>query len=420
MDVVSLCRVATVVLLAVSCCRFARGQELLSPGLRVAGQDISLQRVPGNIGMAATKKTQLNPGETQACVLLTNDNVLFGQARQLGEFVIVTTAAGGEVRLPRLKVACWAENIRDLYQYRIDQRGKPTLRRHLRDARWCVHYDLYDLAARELIAAHRIDPDNHEANALESQLRNLVTPRAVSKSAAARIGSGKNTSSVDEGTAVAPAGYDTEDSQAFDIDAFTIRRFASHIQPMLLNRCSVCHQTTVRSVNNELPKPKWHLTVPSVGSRASASITRSNLQAIISYINQESPETSPLLVLATTPHGGSPAALSQRNTKAIQSLGQWVMMAAASLENGQSMNDEKRGESAGNNQDQDSSSAPDVSTLHRALEQSEGQSAPESVVLPVQAAIDHGAKSGPHRLPPVSNPFDPDLFNRRFHAAKSD
>ena len=55
-----------------------------------------------------------------------------------------------------------------------------------------------------------------------------------------------------------------------------------------------------------------------------------------------------------------------------------------------------------------------------ALEQSEGQSAPESVVLPVQAAIDHGAKSGPHRLPPVSNPFDPDLFNRRFHAAKSD
>ena len=125
-------------------------------------------------------------------------------------------------------------------------------------------------------------------------------------------------------------------------------------------------------------------------------------------------------MLSTTPHGGSPAALSQRNTKAIQSLSQWVKMAAASLENGQSMNEEKRDESAGNNQDQDSSSAPDVSTLHRALEQSEGQSAPESVVLPVQAAIDHGAKSGPHRLPPVSNPFDPDLFNRRFHAAKSD
>jgi hypothetical protein len=420
MHVVSLCRVATVVLLAVSCCRCARGQESLPPALRVAGQNISLQRAPGNSAMPATKKRQLNPNETQACVLLKNDNVLFGQARQLGEFVIVTTAGGGEVRLPRLNVACWAENIRELYQYRIDQRGKPTLRSHLRDARWCVRYDLYDLAARELIAVQRIDPDNREANALERQLRNLVAPRSVSKPSATRIGSGNTTRSVDEVTAVANATYEAEDSQTRDIDPFTIRRFASHIQPMLLNRCSVCHQTMVRSVNNELPKTQWRLTVPSVGSRASASITRSNLQAAISCINQESPENSPLLTMATTAHGGSQAALSQRNTKAIQSLKHWVKLAAASLENGQSINEKKRDGSAGNNQEQDRSNELGVSTLERALEHSEGQFASESAVPSGQDVVEHGVKSAPHRLPPVSNPFDPDLFNRRFHAAKSD
>jgi hypothetical protein len=60
------------------------------------------------------------------------------------------------------------------------------------------------------------------------------------------------------------------------------------------------------------------------------------------------------------------------------------------------------------------------SALDRALKESKGPSTAESVVPPVKNVPEHGVKSSPHRLPPVSNPFDPDLFNRRFHAAKSD
>ncbi|MDB4423314.1 hypothetical protein N9276_01905 [Rhodopirellula sp.] len=420
MHIVFLCRAAAVVLLTTACCHSARGQVPLPPGLRVAGDDVSLQRVPANAGKRVAKNIDANNADTQACVLLKNDNVLFGHARQLGEFVIVTTAAGGEVRLPRLNVACWGENIRDLYQYRIDQRGKLTLRGHLRDARWCVRYDLYDLAARELIAARRIDPDSREANALESQLRNLVAPRAVPKPATARIGSGQTTSSIDQSTAITPAAYQDESSGALDFDPFTIRRFVSHIQPMLLNRCGVCHQTMARSVNNQSPVTDWYLTLPSVGSRASASITHSNLQSTTAYINAQSPGTSPLLVMATTAHGGVPASLSQRNTKAIQSLDQWVKMAAASLRNGQELSEQKNEESKKIFERNARFDGSAVSTLDRALEQSEGQSAAAPVGLPAQRALDDGANAAPHRLPPVSNPFDPDLFNRRFHAAKSD
>lgn len=433
MHIVSLCRASAVIFLIASYCHIAHGQNSLPAGLQVSDEDVSLQRVPPNAGMVATKNTPVNKAETRACVLLKNDNVLFGRARQLGEFVMVTTAAGGEVRLPRLNVACWAENIRDLYQYRIDQRGNPTLKLHLRDAHWCVRYDLYDLAARELIAARRIDPENREANALESQLRNLVASRPVAKPAAAGIGSGQTTGSVDEASAVQPAGFNTEPTDSADFDPFTIRRFASHIQPMLLNRCGVCHQTMARSVSNQIPQTEWHLIVPSVGSRASAGITRSNLQATISYIEAQSPKTSPLLLMATTAHGGSSAAsLSQRNTKAIQSLEQWVKIAADSLRNGQQLPDQPTVGSGGSFHEShhpDDSAvsfpkhaeiAPNRSALDRALEQSESQSATEPVYLPAQDALDHGAKSAPHRLPPVSNPFDPDLFNRRFHASKSD
>ena len=148
MHIVSTLHAAAVILLTVSCCNFAHGQDLLQSGLQVADESVSLQQVPANAGMVAAKSKAVDQAKVQACVLLKNDNVLFGRARQLGEFVMVTTAAGGEVRLPRMSVACWAESIRDLYQFRVDQRGKPNLSSHLHDARWCVRYDLYDLAAR--------------------------------------------------------------------------------------------------------------------------------------------------------------------------------------------------------------------------------------------------------------------------------
>ena len=83
----------------------------------------------------------------QPCVLLTNDNVLFGHARQVGQWVLVRTGQGGEVQLPREEVACWAGSPRDLYRYRVDHRQKGDLAARLRDAEWCLRYELYDLAA---------------------------------------------------------------------------------------------------------------------------------------------------------------------------------------------------------------------------------------------------------------------------------
>jgi hypothetical protein len=433
MHIVSPCHAAAVVLLTVSCCQFAHGQDSLQPGLQLADESISLQQVPANAGAVATKIAAVDKTKVQACVLLKNDNVLFGRARQLGEFVMVTTAAGGEVRLPRVSVACWAENIRDLYQFRVDQRGKPNLRSHLRDARWCVRYDLYAMAAKELIAARRIDPDNKEAIILENRLRNLVAPRPVIKSTATRIGSGQTASSVVNENNIRPAAFNADPADTVDFDPDTIRRFASHIQPMLINRCGVCHQTMTRTVNNQIPETKWHLLVPSVGSRASAAITRSNLRGLVSYIDAQAPQNSPLLVMATTDHGGSTAPLSQRNTKAIQSLDYWVKIAADSLRNGKQLSREQ-GRASGDDDVQgnirresnavpasgSSALAPMNSALDRALEESNGPSTDEPGVLPAKDVREHGVKSAPHRLPPVSNPFDPDLFNRRFHAAKSD
>ena len=415
-------RLTALVPLFATCWALAQGQEPVSGSLQFADHEASLETAPINGGFPSNGTTQIDQTDTQACVLLTNGNVLFGNARQLGEFVIVTTAAGGEVRLQRVNVSCWADSIRSLYQYRVDQRGKPTLRDHLRDAWWCVRYDLYDLAARELIAAKRIDPDNREANALETRLRSLVNLQPADESGVRPTDSNSMKPNVitGESGAISPAVFEEENSQNFEVDPLVIRRFASHIQPMLLSRCGVCHQSMLRPVERGLPLADWHLIVPSVGSRASASITHNNLHGVIPYIDENNPEESLLLSKATTPHGGGAAPLNQRNTKAMQSLGQWVRMIASSLRNVKQNPNEPSVGLRSTHGDPGDGNVSDVTTLEKALLQNESQSASEPVVQSAKASFDQGARSTPQRLPPVSNPFDPDLFNRRFHPAGHD
>ena len=409
-------RLTALVPLFATCWALAQGQEPVSGSLQFADHEASLETAPINGGFPSNGTTQIDQTDTQACVLLTNGNVLFGNARQLGEFVIVTTAAGGEVRLQRVNVSCWADSIRSLYQYRVDQRGKPTLRDHLRDAWWCVRYDLYDLAARELIAAKRIDPDNREANALETRLRSLVNLQPADESGVRPTDSNSMKPNVitGESGAISPAVFEEEDSQNFEVDPLVIRRFASHIQPMLLSRCGVPPEA-LRPVERGLPGDGIDRPV----SVLVCSITHT-IFMVIPYIDENNPEESLLLSKATTPHGGGAAPLNQRNTKAMQSLGQWVRMIASSLRNVKQNPNEPSVGLRSTHGDPGDGNVSDVTTLEKALLQNESQSASEPVVQSAKASFDQGARSTPQRLPPVSNPFDPDLFNRRFHPAGHD
>ncbi len=92
------------------------------------------------------------PDSSRPCVLLRNDNVLFGSATQQGDYVIVQRGHGNEIRLPRGDVACWAGSIRNLYQYRVDHRPKGNLAALIKDAHWCLRYDLLDLAGADIRA----------------------------------------------------------------------------------------------------------------------------------------------------------------------------------------------------------------------------------------------------------------------------
>jgi hypothetical protein len=316
-------------------------------------------------------------------VLLHNDNVLFGAASQLGEYVIVRRGAGNEIRLPRQQVACWADSLRDLYRYRVDHRENRDLASLLKDARWCIRYDLFDLARQEISSVFALDPINQEAQRLASQIERIVSPPRP------KIRSQLETS-------VQSVTYQDPQGDLGGVDLVGLRGFASGVQPMLVNRCGRCHSHTSGRT--------WILLTPSPGARATARMTRENIAASLRFIDPHTPHNSQLLIKAVTPHGGGPAPLNVRQSKAIEALQNWVSAVTATL----------------------ASRQPARENRSPGVEPSSGQSSAqpsfESWLVDRDATADpvgyvNGAvqTDTPARLPQVDNPFDPALFNRRYH-----
>jgi hypothetical protein len=327
------------------------------------------------------------------CVLLENDNVLFGVAKQIGEFVIIQSGRGGEVKLPRTSVACWSSSLQDLYQYRVDHRKDGVLAHHIRDANWCLKNDLRELATKELETIKKIAPNHPSIPTLERRI-NLASKASTAPQSLVIQQPGPIASSESADSDAELAGAESSPPSAAELLA--LRRFASHIQPMMVNLCGNCHSQSNDPANDQTnDTASFVLNLPPPGSRASSQMTRENLAATMAFIDQTNPDHSDLLIKATSAHGGVDAPLKMRNAKAIYSLRSWLMLA---------------------------SNAQATSTIQRASHESaiESDEVPFIAERPAfnetpVAKPTLRASNIPSRLPQVANPFDPKLFNRRFH-----
>ncbi|EMI16362.1 putative secreted protein [Rhodopirellula maiorica SM1] len=317
--------------------------------------------------------------ESQPCVLLNNGNVLWGTVTQLGPWIMVSRDGVSEVQLARKDVACWGNSIRDLYQYRIDRRGTGSLASRLEDARWCLRYDLYDLAAKELVDIYAIAPDHPEAKRIEQRLRST----ALAEEDVADV----------EPTEPAIDDVPNDPSKAWIPAALAssdrVRDFARFVQPLMINRCAQCHSHDTER--------KWQLMTPSIGSRPSARMTHDNLKAAFEFLDMQSPMTSEMLVKAQTPHGDEPRGVDARRQTMAATIQKWVESVHANV-----------------------APAKSVPTQVPPLGQffAPEEAIPMPVIAEPQEAEVPAAKPAtsarPARLPDIGNPFDPELFNRRF------
>jgi len=354
---------------------------------------------------------------TRPCVLLKNGNVLLGTATQVGEFVVVTREDHCEIKLSRKDVACWADSVRNLYTYRVNQRSKndpnALLRARINDIRWCLQYNLLDIAALELIEVYAVAPDHREAHRLEKRLRDTANRLETAGA------------EPDEEDLVEPQQAAKEDfasahaSKVYDAvvqSADGLSDFARYVQPLLINHCGQCHNHFNASSDRT-----WRLTTPPTGQRATARMTKENLKVTLAHIDLNSPTESKLLTRAEVAHGNEqtgsdPQLPANRRAATADTLRKWI----ASI-----------GRAAG---DPRVVEPQDVVMDTRSLGQFTSSSytpqgdAPQDHV-PDQAGtqprwqtqvdgIDDDANADkqrqPARLPSIGNPFDPELFNRKY------
>ncbi len=324
--------------------------------------------------------------KSKPCVLLKNQNVIFGKTTQLGNQVIVSRDDGTEIRLNVEQVWCWADSVQQLHEFRQANRTPGNIRIHLDDIRWCLRYGLLDQAGKELQLAYRIDPTNSQAIALEEQL--LRERKAIrrfdepSELIAKPINANSAPPAANSLSKVDLVSYVASSEPESELSPTAISHFGSRVQPILLNRCAGCHRS-------ENPNTKWSLIRPTFGSRASPRITRLNALSTVGQVNKTTPEESALYKRAIDSHGGAHRSIREKDVAIRRSILEWLTI-------------------VGSNQNPAQKVAPanDLAPIQ----------IPDDAAQPISAVKETKPERSGGRLPAVQNPFDPEIFNRRYHS----
>ena len=318
-------------------------------------------------------------------LLLRNGNILEGQIVQAGDYFVVVLGTS-EIRLPAKDVEAQVASRDEAYQLRkfgmFGQGATP----HLNLAEWCLRQELFARCQEQLTEARRIDPENPKIVEVERRLEFARAPRP----AAAAPGA-KPISSV-------TVRADDLEKVIRSLPKTSVERFAAVVQPVLLNRCGAnqCHGTN--------SKADFHLLRPAAGQAATLRFTQRNLYATLQYIDSKNPDESTLLVLPQKPHGSSlTAVFDKHNQRQLDELKAWVRMTVATPEPTAPA----------------TISADEPATLSQPAELPRAATAPEAIQA-MRPAIEEpraATSKSPNKSVFVPHdPFDPEIFNRRFGA----
>lgn len=345
-------------------------------------------------------------------VLLRNNGVLQGTATQIGTKVQIQRDDSSTLVLDRSEVLCWGDSLISLYQFKKDHRSESNFGRLVDDARWCLKHGLIQQAADDIRAARAINPSDTSANLLAQRIARRITESILSpKSDVAQTG----IRTVSHETLLAPSmvrpqsGDDRvnkrNESVSENLDPTTLQQFVRHVQPVLLNRCVRCHDH--RSEN------QFRLLAPVAGSRPSQRISKENLVATMEFVALDNPPVSEILKRMTDGHAGDRLHSPMRLSRNLAGIQQWLATARWNTDLSQqetglqivSQDDveiEALATDAAVTLDPDTIAvqAPKAPTRNDGRHEKAGSQSKEKKIA---------------RLPPVENPFDPDLFNRRFH-----
>ncbi|MBI84654.1 MAG: hypothetical protein CMJ81_15790 [Planctomycetaceae bacterium] len=244
----------------------------------------------------------------QGLIFLRNGSVLQGQVIAHGDSFLVAMDGGTEIRVHRNQVLLKCETLEQVYHYQLRKLARDDAASHLRLARWCLRHQFLDGAKSRLEYVRKLDFSRAQLRILEQEIEWAENPR---EPPIKRFLSG-------------PTGKDgkVEGLPLEKLPPYTIERFTSSVQPLLINACgnAACHGERSRS--------RFQLIRPP-GRSAPRQFTLRNLHSTLLQVNREDPMSSSLLKYAPQSHGPLTRRVVTRQLSPQQYdvLRQWVFHA---------------------------------------------------------------------------------------------
>ncbi len=376
--------------------------------LSVAGLAFSM------CGWVAQADQPQPPGEpTESVLILRNGHVLVGEITRSDDRFNVSVE-GGRISVSVADTELLCRNLEEAYEHKRLALGSLDVHGHLELAGWCQRQGLMELAGRELLEAKKLSPSHPMIPVIERRIQmSLAPPKPVEPVKVAAV------------SVRPPLSPDELDHIARDMPPGTMETFVRSIQPLLVNRCGAarCHGPVS---DNQL-----HLLRPPPSSRPSRRTTQRNLHAVLKLIDRNDPTRSPLLTSALKPHGDLDVPVfAGRRADQYERVANWVHQVARGPSNVVQVAHE---EPIGGHDEQ---AVPTLQTTRVTGLPSDrpvksiADTPPEDLDRDLQNAfglpnegydtqsINPGTRVKRGAIHPSFtpiDPFDPQIFNRRFH-----
>jgi hypothetical protein len=254
-------------------------------------------------------------------------------------------------------------------------------------AEWSLRHGLTHRGADQLLAALAINPFDARAHALRRRLLQMCQARQIAESE----------------NAAAEVDWQAMERVLQTTPPQAVEDFTTGIQLLLLNRCgtNACH--------GSLANTQFRLMRPLKDQALPRRLTQRNLYATLKMIDMADPDASPLLTVPRGPHGGEKEGLftGKQDAQWVQ-LRDWVRLAAQPRESSEAADFASDAATSG------AAAAPERSmALRPATTDSPEGDIHRSIYSPAAAAKEAAVEPAPR------DPFDPEVFNRRYHPEKS-
>jgi hypothetical protein len=347
-------------------------------------------------GAEGRTQPQGGPQSQAGLLLLRNGYVLKGRISLLGQRYLVLTETG-EIQVPVERAETFCLDMDEAYRFKRAAIDPRSAKDHRELAAWCLQHQLTRQAGSELFAADQIHPNHPTTRHLRQRLQLALRPPSQ--------------------PAETPKPHSSRPSAAQlavfikNLPPGTLESFTHQIQPLLTNRCISCHSRPGAAA--------YELRRLARGRPADHRMTQANLYATLKFVDRKKPEASKLLVMALQPHGGSPkAALADRNQSQFRLLAGWAYGVARSSSSRTSVPKAVASQPKTVLQ----ASGP----LLQVMDPPDGLPA-ENAAVDKKAAIDKRAPVAKRTHPDTAgspsdtagsyvprDPFDPEIFNRRY------